>query len=48
MAGEVVVQIAGIYGDAHPHPDKRAVVIMVYTKESQFFQASSLAFASVG
>ena len=25
---EVVVQIAGIYGDAHPHPDKRAVVIM--------------------
>lgn len=25
---EVLVQIAGIYGTAHPHPDKRAVVIM--------------------
>ena len=25
---EVLVQIAGIYGTTHPHPDKRAVVIM--------------------
>lgn len=25
---EVLVQIAGIYGTPHPHPDKRAVVIM--------------------
>lgn len=25
---EVLVQMAGIYGTSHPHPDKRAVVIM--------------------
>lgn len=25
---EVLVQMAGIYGTAHPHPDRRAVVIM--------------------
>lgn len=25
---EVLVQLAGIYGTSHPHPDKRAVVIM--------------------
>lgn len=25
---EVLVQLAGIYGTTHPHPDKRAVVIM--------------------